>query len=120
MTNELLFASILFVMVGIILVSIFMLTKYLGPKNTDGANKNLVYESGISNPVGGTKLKFSVKFYLVAILFVLFDVEIIFLFPWAVNVVELSYFGLWEMFTFMALLFAGLIYIYRKKALLWD
>ena len=120
MSTELVFASVLFVFIGIAIIGVFLLTKYLGPNNTSNTNKNLVYESGITNPVGGTKIKFSVKFYLVAILFVIFDVEIILLFPWAVNVVELSYFGLFEMFTFMALLFAGLIYIYKKKALLWD
>jgi NADH-quinone oxidoreductase subunit A len=120
MSTELVFASVLFVLIGITIIGVFLLTKYLGPQNTNNKNKNLVYESGITNPVGGTKIKFSVKFYLVAILFVIFDVEIIFMFPWAVNVVELSYLGLFEMFTFMALLFAGLIYIYKKKALLWD
>lgn len=64
--------------------------------------------------------RFSVKFYLVAILFVLFDVEIIFMFPWAVNVRELGFFGLFEMFTFMLLLLGGLIYIYKIKALKWQ
>ena len=62
----------------------------------------------------------SPQFYLFALLFLLFDVEIIFMFPWAVNVRELGFFGLSEMFMFMGLLFAGLIYIYKKKALSWD
>lgn len=120
MSNELLLASTIFIIIGIVLVGVFLLTRYLGPRVQEGKNKNAVYESGVSNPVGSTKIRFSVKFYLVAILFVIFDVEVIFMFPWAVNVLELSYFGLWEMFTFMALLFAGLIYIYKKKALSWD
>jgi len=120
MSNELLLSSSIFVLIGIILCSVFILSKYVGPQDKGGTDKNAVYESGVSNPIGGTKLRFAVKFYLVAILFVLFDVEIIFMFPWAVNVRELGFFGLGEMFMFMGLLFAGLIYIYKKKALSWD
>lgn len=120
MSNELLLASSIFVVIGIILVGVFLLTKYIGPKKTDDVAKNSVYESGVTNPIGGTNLRFSVKFYLVAILFVIFDVEIIFMFPWAVNLRELGLFGLTEMFLFMGLLIAGLIYIYKKKALSWD
>lgn len=120
MSNELLLASTIFVLIGIVLVAVFLLTKYLGPQHGEGEMKNTVYESGVSNPIGSAHLRFSIKFYLVAILFVIFDVEIIFMFPWAVNVVELGYFGLTEMFTFMILLFGGLIYIYKKKALSWD
>lgn len=120
MSNELLLSSIIFVVIAVVVVSIFILSKYVGPQNKDDKEKNKVYESGVSNPVGGTKLRFSIKFYLVAILFVLFDVEIIFMFPWAVNIKELGLLGLTEMFMFMGLLIAGLIYIYKKKALSWD
>lgn len=120
MSNELLLSSIIFIVIGIILCSIFILSIYIGPRNKKGINKNSVYESGVSNPIGGSNVRFEVKFYLVAILFVLFDVEIIFMFPWAVNVRELGVLGLGEMFTFIGLLFAGLIYIYKKKALSWD
>jgi NADH-quinone oxidoreductase subunit A len=120
MSNELILSSVIFVLIGVILCAVFILSKYVGPQEKEGTDKNAVYESGVSNPIGGTKLRFAVKFYLVAILFVLFDVEIIFMFPWAVNVRELGFFGLSEMFMFMGLLFAGLIYIYKKKALSWD
>lgn len=120
MSDELVLSSIIFVVIGIVLVSVFLLSKYVGPQNTSVKAKHTLYESGVSNPIGGTKLRFSVKFYLVAILFVLFDVEIIFMFPWAVNLRELGFFGLAEMFMFMGLLFSGLIYIYKKKALSWD
>lgn len=120
MSNELLLSSSVFVLIGAILVGVFLLTKYLGPQNKDGISKNSVYESGVSNPIGGTNVRFSVKFYLVAILFVIFDVEIIFMFPWAVNLRQLGMFGLIEMFMFMGLLLVGLIYIYKKKALSWD
>lgn len=120
MQNELILASTVFVLIGFILVTVFVLTRFIGPKNQNSKLKNSVYESGISNPIGDTNVRFSVKFYLVAISFLLFDVEIVFMFPWAINVVELGYYGLFKMFIFMGLLFAGLIYIYKKKALLWD
>ena len=120
MSTELILASSIFVCIGLILVSVFVLTRFIGPKNENSQIKNTVYESGISNPVGNTNIRFSVKFYLVAISFLLFDVEIVFMFPWAMNVAELGYYGLIKMFIFMGLLFAGLIYIYKKKALSWD
>ena len=120
MQNELILASTVFVLIGFVLVLVFVLTRFIGPKNKNSELKNSVYESGISNPVGDTNVRFSVKFYLVAISFLLFDVEIVFMFPWAINVAELGYYGLFKMFIFMSLLFAGLIYIYKKKALLWD
>jgi len=118
--SSIVFASTLFVAVAIALSVVFILTSYLGPNETDNKEKNTIYESGITNPIGSTNIFFSVKFYLVAILFVIFDVEILFMLPWAVNVRELGMFGLVEMFTFIGLLFAGLIYLYRKGALLWD
>ncbi|CAM3877980.1 NADH-quinone oxidoreductase subunit A [Arcobacter cloacae] len=120
MSTELILASVIFVSIAFILVAVFMLSRFVGPKNENSKIKNSVYESGVTNPVGNTNIRFSVKFYLVAISFLLFDVEIIFMFPWAINVAELGYYGLVKMFIFMGLLFAGLIYIYKKKALLWD
>ncbi|MEN8717882.1 MAG: NADH-quinone oxidoreductase subunit A [Sulfurovum sp.] len=120
MSTELVLASVMFVAIGLIIVGVFVATRLIGPQNKDAKLKNTVYESGVSNPIGNTNIRFSVKFYLVAISFLLFDVEIIFMFPWAVNVVELGYAGLYKMFFFMGLLFAGLIYIYKKKALEWD
>lgn len=120
MSTELILASVIFVSIGCILVGVFVLTQFIGPNNKDSKIKNTVYESGITNPVGNTNIRFSVKFYLVAISFLLFDVEIIFMFPWAVNVLELGYGGLIKMFVFVGLLFLGLIYMYKKKALEWD
>lgn len=120
MSSELILASVIFVAIGLVLASVFVLTKFIGPKNENSVIKNNVYESGVTNPIGTTNIRFSVKFYLVAISFLLFDVEVVFMFPWAVNVVELGYTGLVKMFVFMGLLFIGLIYIYKKKALSWD
>lgn len=120
MSTELILASMIFMTISLVLASVFVLSRFVGPKNENSEIKNTVYESGISNPIGTTNIRFSVKFYLVAISFLLFDVEIIFMFPWAMNVLELGYYGLFKMFVFMGLLFAGLIYIYKKKALSWD
>lgn len=120
MSAELMLASAIFIAIWVILAVVFMLTKFIGPQNKDSVLKNNVYESGVTNPVGTTNNRFSVKFYLVAISFLLFDVEVIFMFPWAVNVVDLGVAGLFKMFIFMGLLFIGLIYIYKKKALSWD
>jgi len=120
MSIHLILSSVIFVSIALILVGVFLLTKYLGPNNTKDKLKNMVYESGVSNPIGNTNIRFSIKFYLVAIGFLLFDVEIIFMFPWAVNILELGYAGIVKMFIFIGLLFAGLIYMYKKKALSWD
>lgn len=120
MSTELILASTIFVVIGIVLSLFFVSTKYVGPNNKNSEIKNSVYESGVTTPIGTTKIRFSIKFYLVAISFLLFDVELVYMFPWAINVAELGYDGLIKMFIFMGLLFAGLIYIYKKKALLWD
>lgn len=120
MSLELILASFIIGVLVIALPTLFILSGKLGPNNQGNAQKNLAYESGITNPIGGSDSKFSVKFYLVAVLFVLFDVEIVFMFPWAVNTRELGIFGLMEMFTFMGLLLAGLIYVYRIGALKWQ
>ncbi|QEZ89777.1 NADH-quinone oxidoreductase subunit A [Aliarcobacter cibarius] len=120
MSTELILASTIFIAIGVVLSLFFVSTKHIGPNNKDSIIKNSVYESGVTNPIGTTKIRFSIKFYLVAISFLLFDVELVYMFPWAINVVELGYMGLVKMFIFMGLLFAGLIYIYKKKALLWD
>ncbi|MBL8107935.1 MAG: NADH-quinone oxidoreductase subunit A, partial [Anaerolineales bacterium] len=63
---------------------------------------------------------FSIKYFLVAVLFVLFDVEVIFMYPWAVNFKDLGLFGLLEMFTFIAIFLVGFFYIVKKGALDWD
>jgi len=77
------------------------------------------YECGIS-PVGNARERFSVSFYLVAMLFILFDVEAVFLYPWAVVFKSLKWFGFVEMFLYIAILLAGYIYIWKKGALDWT
>lgn len=77
------------------------------------------YECGMQ-PVGTARDRFSVKFYLVAMLFLLFDIEAVFLFPWAVVYRELRLFGFFEMLLFIAAILAGYLYVWKKGALEWE
>lgn len=81
--------------------------------------KIMPYECGV-DPIGSTKIRFSVKFYLIAMLFIIFDIEIIFLYPWAIIFRDLGVFGLVEMFIFMILLFLGFLYVWKKGGLEWE
>ena len=93
-------------------------SSFLGPKR-HSKNKDKNFECGIES-VGNARIPFSVKYFLVAILFVLFDVEVIFLYPWAVNFKELGVDGMIKMVIFMLLLLIGFFYIIKKKALEWE
>jgi len=92
--------------------------RFLGPRRPTPA-KLAPYECGII-PETPARQRFPVKFYLMAMLFIVFDIETIFLWPWAVLVRQLGRFGLGEMFVFMAILALGLIYVYKKGALEWE
>ena len=81
--------------------------------------KDMPYECGIV-PTGSARERFSVKFYLVGMLFILFDIEAIFLYPWAVVYRELKMFAFFEMLVFIALVLAGFFYIWKKGALDWS
>ena len=76
------------------------------------------YECGMV-PMGDARQRFSVKFYLVAMLFILFDVEAVFLYPWAVILRDLKMFGFWEMLVYVAILLVGFFYIWKKGVLDW-
>jgi len=93
-------------------------THKLGPKRST-KDKLTPFESGIE-VIGNARTPVSIKYFLVAILFVLFDVEVIFMYPWAVNFRDLGSDGMVEMFIFMGTLLLGFIYILKKKALDWD
>jgi len=93
-------------------------THLLGPK-VRTKNKLGTFESGIE-VIGNARQPFSIKYFMVAILFVIFDIEVIFMYPWAVNFREFGVQGLVEMFIFMGLLLLGFIYIIKKKALNWH
>lgn len=95
------------------------LNSILGPKNKSSASKSQPFECGLepfSYPTG----HFSVKFYLMAMLFILFDVEIVWLFPWAVNLRAMKWTGLWVMFTFLGVMILGFVYAWKKGALEWE
>jgi NADH-quinone oxidoreductase subunit A len=83
------------------------------------AVKLMPYESGMV-PLGDTRERFSVKFYMVAILFIVFDIETVFLMPWAVTFRGLGLFGFVEMMIFIGVLLVGFVYIWKKGALQWD
>lgn len=109
---------------GMILSGAFLaLSHVLGPRKSS-REKNSSYECGLE-PTGNPHERFSVKFYLVAMLFILFDVEIVFLYPWAVLFKEsiqsgMGSFFFFEMIFFMAILLVGLIYVYGRKAIEWE
>ena len=87
-------------------------------KNQD-IEKNSVYECGF-DPFEDTRNKFDIRFYLVAILFIIFDLEITFLFPWSVTLIDIGLFGFWSMLFFLIVLAIGFIYEWRKGALEWN
>ncbi len=107
-------------------VLLLTIARLLGPSRTNPA-KPLPFECGME-PIGSPRARFSVKFYHVAILFLVFDVEVAFLYPWAVSYAELStapdggvsLFGFMEMLVFVGVLVVALAYVWRKKAIGWD
>lgn len=107
----------LIVAVGFV-VSTMLATHLLGPKRKSKI-KDDVFECGIESK-GNARVPFSIKYFLVAILFVLFDVEVIFMYPWATNFKALGGQGMIEMFMFMSLFLLGFVYIYKKGALKWE
>ncbi len=93
-------------------------THLLGPKRNTQV-KLEAFESGIPS-IGNARIPFNIKYFLVAILFVLFDVEVIFMYPWAVNFKELGILGFIEMVLFIVTLLIGFFYIIKKGALTWE
>ena len=103
---------------GLLSVGILWLASLLGPKRPS-AVKSETFECG-SVTIGDARQRFAVKFYVVALLFIVFDVEAVFLYPWAVNFRPLGWFGYVEMLIFAATLAAGLVYVWKKGALTWE
>lgn len=101
-------------------IAAVILSRLLSGRHESGGNKTLAYESGIIQTVGTAEERFSIKFYLIAIIFIIFDVEVVFMYPWAVNFKLLGLIGFIEMMVFLAVLLAGYIYIWKKGALTWD
>lgn len=107
-----------FGLAALIGAAVLALSYFLGPRRPL-ASKAAPYECGMP-PVGDARLRFSVKFYVVAMLFILFDIEVVFLYPWAIIFRSLGMFGFIEMLVFLAILFLGYIYALKKGGLKWD
>lgn len=114
---------LVYFLIIVALAGVFLLSSYLRPSGIkQSKGKEELYESGIKpkNVIGFASDKFSVKYYIVAIIFVLFDIEILFMYSWAVSLRELDILGLIEMFLFAFILLLGLFYVYDKKILEWK
>lgn len=99
-------------------VTTMVASHLLGPKRKTKIKLDS-FECGIESQ-GNARIPFAIKYFLVAILFVLFDIEVIFMYPWAVNFKELGMVGVIEVFSFIALLLVGFYYMLSKKALKWE
>jgi NADH-quinone oxidoreductase subunit A len=109
---------LMFVVAAGFVVTTMVVTHLLGPKKKSKIKLD-TFECGIESQ-GNARIPFSIKYFLVAILFVLFDVEVIFMYPWAVNFKALGIFGFLEMLMFMGFLLLGFFYIVKKGALKWE
>ncbi len=110
---------LIFIVIGLGLGALMiMMGAMLGPSRPD-SEKQSPYECGFE-PFEDSRMKFDVRYYLVAILFIIFDLEIAFLFPWAVVLDEIGMFGFLAMMVFLAILVVGFVYEWRKGALEWE
>src|SRR4029077_20202388 len=109
---------VIFVLAGIVVLALLLIAQNVGPKSTNAA-KSDPFESG-NPPRGDARIQFSVRFYLVAMLFLIFDLEVVFLYPWAIYFRQLGVFGLVQMGIFLVILTVGYIYVWKKGALEWD
>ena len=113
------FPVLLFIVVGIVFGGVLLgVGWFLGPRKPD-SEKLSPYECGFE-AFEDARMKFDVRYYLVAILFILFDLEIAFLFPWAVSLNGIGAFGFWSMMVFLAILVIGFVYEWKKGALEWE
>lgn len=109
---------LMFVVASGFVITTMLVTHLIGPKRKSRVKLN-AFESGIKSQ-GNARIPFNVRYFLVAILFVLFDVEVIFMYPWAVNFRKMGLFGFVEMMLFMSFLLLGFFYIMKKGALKWE
>ena len=110
--------ALMFIVAAGFVVTTLFVTHKLGPKRKSKIKED-TFECGIEVQ-GNARIPFSIKYFLVAILFVLFDVEVIFMYPWAVNFKSLGLQGFMEMLTFVIFLLVGFYYIIKKGALKWE
>jgi NADH-quinone oxidoreductase subunit A len=110
---------LIFLGIAIALATVIVLASLVVARQRPDSEKLSPYECGFE-PFQDARSKFDVRFYLVAILFIIFDLEVAFLFPWAVSLGKLGMFGFWSMIVFLGVLTIGFIYEWRKGALEWE
>ena len=113
------FSIILFLFIAIILSFGFVLANFLAAPSNPDPEKLSAYECGFE-AFDDSRMEFDVRFYLVAILFIIFDLEIAFLFPWAISLGNIGVLGFWSMMIFLSVLTIGFIYEWKKGALEWE
>jgi NADH-quinone oxidoreductase subunit A len=116
--QEIYFPVLVQIVIAIALAAGLIGASSLLGKRAKSPLKDTPYESGMA-PIGSARERFSVKFYLVGMIFILFDIEAVFLYPWAVVYRELKMFAFGEMFVFVALVMVGFFYVWKKGALDW-
>jgi NADH-quinone oxidoreductase subunit A len=109
---------VIFALAAFVVLALLLVASKVGPKSTNPV-KAEPFESG-NPPKGDARMRFSVRFYLVAMLFLIFDLEVVFLYPWAIYFRSLGIFGLVQMGIFLIILTIGYAYVWKKGALEWD
>ena len=107
------------VLVSAFLAAVIIALSTILSKGKKTAVKIMPYECGM-DPIGDARRRFSVRFFLIGMLFIVFDIEVIFLYPWATIYDQLILFGFIEMLVFVLVLFVGLVYVWKKGALKWE
>jgi NADH-quinone oxidoreductase subunit A len=110
---------VIFIGVALVVAVALLVAPFFVAYSNPDPEKLSAYECGF-NSFDDARMKFDVRFYLVAILFIIFDLEVAFLFPWAVSFAEIGWFGFWSMMVFLGVLTIGFIYEWKKGALEWD
>jgi NADH-quinone oxidoreductase subunit A len=110
---------VIFMGIATAITLLLMLTPILIAYKNPDPEKLSAYECGF-DAFDDARMKFDVRFYLVSILFIIFDLEVAFLFPWAISLGKIGLFGFWSMMVFLAVLTVGFVYEWRKGALEWD
>jgi NADH-quinone oxidoreductase subunit A len=110
---------LIFIVLSALISGALLIAPFLLAYRNPDSEKVSAYECGF-NPFDDARMKFDIRFYLVALLFIIFDLEVAFLFPWAAAFHEIGHFGFWSMILFLAVLAVGFVYEWKKGALEWD
>jgi NADH-quinone oxidoreductase subunit A len=110
---------VIFVAIALVIALVLLIAPFIVAYKQPDPEKLSAYECGF-NAFDDARMKFDVRFYLVAILFIIFDLEVAFLFPWTVTFHQIGLFGFWSMMIFLGVLTIGFIYEWKKGALEWD